>query len=88
MMSTIQMNTEDVKGNNPYNLSRMKVSREFRGSGPNVNSIQGYDAMGEMVMSTGAGAAGGRPGGGLESIPLRDKLRDLEQRLAMLGWKP
>ena len=84
MMSTIQMNSEDVKGNNPYNLSRMKVSREFRGSGPNVNSIQGYDAMGEMVMSTGAGTRGLR---GLESIPLRDKLRDLDQRLAMLGWK-
>jgi hypothetical protein len=41
----------EIKGNNPYQLSRMTVDPSFRAtSAYNLADIQGYSAMGEVIL--------------------------------------
>ena len=47
----LSMDSNDIKGNNPYQLSRMSVDPSFRKPGGyDLKAIQGYSATGDVVL--------------------------------------
>jgi hypothetical protein len=51
--STITQESGDIKGNNPFNLSRTKIDPSFRYGETSkipLETIAGYDAQGNLVM--------------------------------------